>query len=179
MARSRGFVARGARRSPGRLTEWFAPDAQTSAFTLAAGASVLSFSLSATGLAKRPFTITRTYVEFWVRSDQDAVDEFAPGAFGFSVVSTEATAIGVTAVPQPGSNAFSDKFFVHQFWMGNNDRGYSAATLPAATWHRYTVDSKAQRKLQDGEDLAIVVQNTSAAAAVFFLLQFRMLVKLS
>ena len=170
---------RGYQRSPGRLTEWFASPEQTSAVVLGANTFILQNFLAAAGLAKRPFTVTRTHMEFWLRSDQDAVDEFAPVGVGFSVVSTEASAIGVTVVPQPLTQPQSDKFFLHQYMMANNERGYSAATLPAATWQRYTVDSKAQRKVQDGEDIVVVVENSSAAGGAFFLLQFRMLVKLS
>jgi len=40
------------------------------------------------------------------------------------------------------------------------------------------LDSKAMRKVQEGQDIAIVLENGSALDGMLFLLQFRMLVKL-
>ncbi len=45
---------------------------------------------------------------------------------------------------------------------------------------QYVIDSRAQRKVQQGEDIAVVVANGAAAAlGISFVLNFRMLVKLS
>ncbi len=54
-------------------------------------------SLSTAGLALRPFTIVRTYLEVAVRSDQAAAIEQQITAVGMAIVSDQAVAVGVTA----------------------------------------------------------------------------------
>ena len=80
----------GFRRSPGRLTEWFGDPVATDATTLAAATFQLVTGLSAAGLAKRPFTITRTVGLLSIYSDQAGAVEHVNGAFGVMVVSEKA-----------------------------------------------------------------------------------------
>ena len=164
----------GAVRSRGRLTEWLASANVTGATTLPAASFVLTQSLSAAELAKRPFTITRMVGQILVRSDQFAAREFPFGAVGGIVVSAKASTTGATAVPDPITEEGSDEWFMYQSWGVHGVNSASEPPLMA-----YPFDSRAQRKVQDGDDIVIVVANASAAFGVDFVLKFRMLVKLS
>ena len=171
--RSRGASA--GRRSPGRLTEWGAIAFGSDAVTLGANTVLLHGVFSATALAKRPFTIIRLVGSMYVSSDQNAAIENPFGAWGASIVSEEATAIGVTAVPDPTSNPDSDLFFAYQSFAAEG----SASTNVGQPMNFQTFDFRSQRKVEDGNDIAVVVANASAADGLKFLLQFRFLMKLS
>ena len=176
MARNR--VARrsfSGRRSPGRLTEWFSQDFQTGVLQLTANTFQLTTSLTAAALAKRPFTITRTIGSLYVRSDQVAAIEDPFGALGMMVVSEKAVATGATAVPDPVTQAGSDEWFVYQtFYVGGNSTANAGRD-----WAVYHFDSRAQRKVQDGENIVVVLANANTAHSVTFIQNFRMLIKLS
>ncbi len=160
------------RRSPGRLTEWFGSADISAATALAAATFNFSQSLTATELAKRPFTVTRTIGSIWVASDQNAQFEDAFGAIGFIVVSDKAVATGVTALPDPITQESSDEWFVYRAFKAGIQ-----GTLQEFTEHQF--DSRAQRKVGDGEDIAVMVANAHSAHALDFILKFRLLVKLS
>ncbi len=172
MAR-RGFVRTG-RVSEKRLTQWVGSADISTQVALAAGAAVLDQSLVLTGL---PATVVRTRGIITVYSDQTAANEEPFGAIGMCVVSDQALAIGVTAVPTPITDSGSDLFFLHQ---------YFAAPVKATTdiafanvSQTYGFDSKAMRKISEDESLIIVVENASATAGLNYLLQFRMLIKVN
>ena len=42
----------------------------------------------------------------------------------------------------------------------------------------FEIDSKAMRKVDEGQDIAVLIQNNSALHGMAYLLEFRMLVKL-
>ena len=126
--------------------------------SLSTASSLLSASLNAAALALRPFTIVRTYVEILLESDQAATPEAQFGAFGIAVVSDQAIAVGITAVPTPGSDLGLSLWFAHQLCFGQHNM-QTDRTNPAA---QYSVDSKAMRKVEVGSDVAIVVENVSA-----------------
>ncbi len=165
----RSLAFRGGR---GRLTEWMGRSL-SQATSLGASAFIIDSSLSALELAKRPFTITRLVGSLYVASDQSAAFEFPFGAFGGIVVSDKALALGATAVPDPITQTSSDEWFmIRSFGLsGNPEEGRVV--------HEFMFDSKAQRKVQDGDDVAFVMSNGSSAAGVSFVARFRMLVKLS
>ena len=169
--RSSTFGVRG--RPSGRLTEWFGSAQITSVSTLAANSIVLDQSLTALEMAKRPFTITRTVGVLWVKSDQQAGQEEPIAAVGGMVVSSKAVSVGVTAVPTPLTNKDDDGWFLYQFGVAEG------GTLTGQPFYTYPFDSRAQRKVVDGEDIAITLENSNAAHAMEYILQFRMLVKLS
>ncbi len=162
-------------RSPGRLTEWFEVPFSTAVTALAASSFVITATLSAVGLAKRPFTITRTVGQLFVTSDQNAAPEEPFGAFGGMVVSEKAATTGATAVPDPVTNAGSDEWFLYQQWA-LQQRGSAAVQASKNNWD---FDSRAQRKVQDGETIVFVMANASAADAILFTAMLRILVKLS
>ena len=161
------------RRSPGRLTEWFGSADSTGVAALAAASFTLNQSLTAVELAKRPFTVTRTVGSIWVSSDQVAAPEVPFGALGFIVVSEKASATGVTAVPDPITQEASDDWFVYQSILGFGD-----ATVQRPMTE-YKFDSRGQRKVEDGQDIVIMIANASSTDGMFFIVKFRMLVKLS
>ena len=84
--------------------------------------------------------------------------EFQSGALGLAVVSDEAVAVGVTAVPTPVTEIASDLWYAHQVYFAD------AVSLTDLTvgGGRYRIDSKAMRKVEDGQDIAIVAENAAA-----------------
>ena len=144
MARRRDFVRGAVAIRSKRLTSWFG--FQPTQVTMTAGGGTLIFSLNAAALAMRPFTIVRLRFEIMIRSDQAAQAEVQIGAFGLAVVSDEAVAVGVSAVPTPVAQDASDYWFVHQYYMSNSTN-LTDLVVPAS---KFTIDSKAMRKVDIG-----------------------------
>jgi len=159
-----------------RLTSWF--QFQPLQNTPAAGGTVI-FTLNAAALALRPFTIVRSRFEAYVVSDQEAATELQGAAVGGAIVSDQASAIGVTAVPTPITDMSSDLWLFHQV-MFNSVVVLSAASF-ANEGTRYSIDSKAMRKVDIGQDLNIVLEATSATGFSGATVAFggRMLVKVN
>ena len=177
MARNRVVRRSGGsfRRSPGRLTEWFFQDFQTGVLQITANTFQVLTSLSAAGLAKRPFTITRTVGSLYVRSDQVAAIEDPFGALGALVLSEKAVATGATATPDPVTEGESDSWFMYMTWyVGGNSTANAGKD-----WAVYNYDSRAQRKVEDGESISFILSNANTAHSCTFIHNFRMLVKLS
>jgi len=163
-------VVRGAvrGRAPRRSTEWLASADVTTFTTLAASGVVLSQFFA----FLEPATIIRTRGSLWVKSDQVAAQETSFGALGFSVVTNQANAIGVTAVPTPITDEASDEFFV---WMPFAT--LIETTVGAIKGFEYPFDSKAMRKVTSGQTTVVTLENASLVG-LEFLIKFRMLVKL-
>ena len=153
-------------RGPGRLTEWFGGQFVTDVTSLAANSFVITHVMSALELAKRPFTITRTVGSLFIASDQIAVEEFPFGAWGGMVVSSKAVATGATAVS-------SDEWFVYVSFAAQG------SAVRGSPFSEFKFDSRAQRKVQDGDEFVLVMANSSATDGLFFVLNLRILVKLS
>ncbi len=139
-------------------------------------ASALTFlgSLSATALALRPFTIVRTRLHTSYDSDQVSAGEIPFGMFGMIVVNDKAITAGVTAIPGPATD-INDDFFVHQ---GMSQRFTLITAIGAfegaPSWQ---IDSKAMRKVDLGDDVAMMFEQTATVGASLITLG-RMLVKL-
>ena len=177
MARRRGggFPARSSVR---RSSIWLASTVRTATQALAAGTSILDQSISGAQIqALGNGTIARTRGVLWVASDQVIAQEDPFGALGFMVVSETARAAGIGSIPHPGAVPESDQWFVHQFWKASMQVSVGAPTSLAggSFWSRYEFDSKAQRKVEDGQAIVVVLENTSATAGSRFLINFRML----
>ena len=159
-----------------RESLWFevSPSIQSSA----PGVAVLLASLNTAALGLRPFTVVRTRGPLFIRSDQQAATEPYQAAIGLAVVSDQSVAIGVTAVPTPVTDSGSDLWFVYQWMQGafifNSGIG---ATESGST--QIQVDSRAMRKVEDGQDV-IIVQETAAVQSTGsqLLSAFRILIKL-
>ena len=171
MPRSRGFTR--AVRGPRRQTAWVAGPDEVSPTTVVAGAADLQSSSNAALLAMRPFTVVRTVGLLFVGSDQIAANEVFFGAFGLAVVSDQASAIGVTAVPTPITDEGSDLWFTFQYgageWRFNTSGSPSAMVFP--------FDSRAMRKVEDGQDVVSVFENATSGPAIRYLARFRFLIK--
>jgi len=162
-----GGFSRGSR----RLTRWTGLIPLD--VTQSAAGSTLVFVLSAVGLALRPFTIVRTHLELGLRSDQAAAIETQIAGFGMAVVSEQASAAGVASVPTPVTELESDLWFLHTLMYAD------AGTLTDGTigGQFKSIDSKAMRKVEDGQDVVGVLER-SAADGLIMTVGFRMLLKL-
>jgi len=142
-----------------------------------ASTAILTGTLNAAALALRPFTIVRTRGIFSIISDQQAANESYSGSYGMAVVSSQATAVGVSAIPTPETDRASDLWFLHESFQ----QEYSFLDATGAADHQADVvrfDSKAMRKVDTGEDVVVVVESSAISFGLFFTEAFRMLVKL-
>ena len=173
MARKSGFVRR--QNVMVRETLWVAIVPTLTALG-AASVAVLFGGFSGAALALRPFTVVRTRGLLHLASDQQAASEVQHVALGMSVVSEQALAIGVTAVPTPAADQDSDLFFVYEeianvVTFQTAVGGYNEGQL-------LHYDSKAMRKVEQGSDVAIVVETMSTSFGASIVKSGRMLIKL-
>ena len=122
----------------------------------ATGGTILA-SLTAAELAMRPFTVVRSRILVGVTSDQAAVSENQVAGFGIAVVSDQANAIGVTAVPTPITDQGSDLFYSWTPLLASF-AFITGAGFDAQFQTNYVVDSKAMRKVNEGQDMVQVVE---------------------
>ena len=166
-------------RSSGRVreTRWFS-DTSTGLITLgAASTATLVGSLTAEELALRPFTIVRTRGVWHVASDQTAATERYDVALGIAVVSEQASAIGVTAIPTPSTDDGSDLWMVYERMMSQHlIKSLIGFVEPAGTMQVF--DSKAMRKVEDGQDVVKVVETSAASLGATVRSYARQLIKL-
>ncbi len=156
-----------------RKTFWIGSADSTDFFTLAAGAAVLDQSITWTD-ELGPSTIVRTRGELWVGTDQIAASESPFGALGMSVVRSAAAAAGVGSVPTPITEESDDSFFVWQAFASSLLFGDATGFRPY--FERYSFDSKAMRKVSQGDTIAITLENASVYG-LRYILKFRMLIK--
>ena len=151
MARRHHSMTKGARRA----TSWgFIVPTQTA---IVAGGGVILNALDTAGLAKRPFTIIRSHLHIRLASDQLGADEVQFAAVGMCVVSEQASAIGVTVVPTPNTDAASDLWLLHQY-ISNDFTFVTGTGFDADGGTFMNVDSKAARKINDDQDLLVVAE---------------------
>ena len=175
MARNRARILTRGGRSV-RETMWIFITETVTTLSSSNAATLINV-LNAAALALRPFTIVRTHGVFGVRSDQTATSETYDGAVGMSVVSQQATGVGITAVPTPYLDMGSDLFFVHQMMVGRFlDLTAAGFEMNALTWWQY--ESKAMRKVNDDQDIAVVVETSSLSSGAAVHHAARMLIKL-
>ena len=150
-----GFIRRAGRST--RQTMWVGL-AETSTALAGAGSGVLFTGYSAAVLALRPFTIVRTRLLFHVASDQQAATEDYIAAIGMAIVTEQALAVGITAVPTPMVDNDSDAWFLWAASAGHFVFG-TAVGMHQGGGAPQQVDSKAMRKVEDGFDVATVIEN--------------------
>jgi len=168
-----GFILRsGVRR---RETAWFAGNYLTTSVA-AANTAILLTSLNAAALALRPFTVIRTRGQVCIRTDQLAASETQFGGYGMAVVSDQASAIGITAVPTPVTDDGSDLWYLYQSLMA--EIRFGDATGFADMSRCYQVDSRAMRKVEDGQDVIEVVESAGIGAGWVLSSYQRTLIKL-
>jgi len=174
-SRRSGLVLRGGANR--RATVWLgAPMVST---TLAANNTVvLLLSLNAAALALRPFTIVRTRGNWLLNSDQEVASERFGAALGIAVVSDQATAIGISALPTPITDASSDMFLLYEAWVGHATFDVTAVVSMSTNEQPRSIDSKAMRKVNDGQDIVTVIESSSINEGSVSWYQQRMLIKL-
>ncbi len=157
--RKSGFIQRsGAMR---RETLWFG-GAETN--TAVAGATaILLTSLNAAALALRPFTMVRTRGMIHVRSDQAIATESMALQYGHAVISDEAAAIGVTAIPTPSTNNDSDLWYVFETVLGSY---FDNVDGSIQNFNTQSIESKAMRKVEGGQTIVSVVESSPASSVV-------------
>ena len=171
-----GFIVRsGARR---REMVWLA-GAWGNA-TLATNSTTLLTVLTAGALALRPFTIVRTRGILWMSSDQDppGTNENQTLIYGEIVVTEAASAAGIGSIPTLESDSASD-FHVFEPMLGHEEFASAVGfQTNSGVIHRF--DSKAMRKVDQGDDLVSVaeVANTPISEGVVFRDWSRALIKL-
>ncbi len=170
--RRSGLVLRGGRDR--RETSWV-PFAFTST-VLAASTPVLFTGFSAGVLVLRPFTVTRLRGWMSLSSDQTTAQERYAAALGLAIVSDQALAVGVTAVPTPVAEADSDLWFLWQSLSGS----MLAVTSTGLSDTQPTVvlDSRAMRKVEDGQDIAVVQEASGGSAGCVLQRSGRLLITL-
>ena len=141
---------------------------------IGASTNVFIGSLNAAALALRPFTIVRTRLQCMYGTDQLGAPETPIGVMGLIVVQEKAASLGITALPTPVTEADSD-WFVHQGMMSTFD--FISGTGVSNTFVQYTIDSKAMRKVDNGDDMVTMFEQQSAFGAELTI-QGRFLVKL-
>ena len=140
--------------------------------------AVLALSLDSAFLALLPFTIIRVRGVMHARSDQVAATETYGWDLGFAVVSEQAVAVGVSAVPTPLTDKGSDLFFVYEQLFGRLEESTGAGTgVPTETGRFKEFDSKAMRKVDEGQDMVVVMEN-ELGTGVNAIVSGRFLIKL-
>ncbi len=172
MAHQRGFRGRGTAR---RETSWLDIEPVDVNFS-APGSVAITHVMTAAELAKRPFTVVRTRVSLHIGSDQVAANEMQIGAFGLCVVSSQALAIGVTAVPTPLTDLASDLWFAHQIMM-TDFFFVSAVGIDADGGAYFEIDSRAMRKVNDDQEIVLVGEAASTSLGFNLDIAGRLLIK--
>ncbi len=162
-------------RGKSRETVWVGLSPTTVVMTGLGGTIV--FSLAAPGLALRPFTVVRSKISVYVRSDQEAAAELQMGAVAIAIVTDQASAIGVTAVPTPITDIDSDSFLLYGSFL-NAQGTNTGAGSQVPSGHQIDFDSKAMRKVTESDDLIVVTEIDSTSAGVSLLITGRLLFKL-
>ncbi len=158
-----------------RETLWF--DSNVIVTTLAAAnTAALIASLNAAALALRPFTIVRVRGKLLLQSDQTSVTEGYQVQYGHAVVSDQAASIGVTAVPTPATDSGSDLWHVFETMLGSLRVTTDVGRFIETNIQQF--DSRAMRKVQEGEDCVVVAENSALSLGSTLISFERTLIKL-
>ena len=162
-------------RATRRETAWlqFVPTVQV----LTAVNGTIIFTLNAAALALRPFTVVRTRFMVYLRSDQTAAAEDQVVGLGHAVVSDEAVAVGVTAVPTPIAQLGSDLWFAIDV-LATGVQDAAGGTSGGIRGITRFLDSRAMRKVAVGQDIVSVAEFSSQGQGLQIIWGGRMLVKL-
>ncbi len=174
IGRRSGLVRRGGRMV--RETAWVGVT-EVNIVLSGANSSAIQNSASASLLNLRPFTVVRSRIEWFCKSDQTVGLERYQAALGFAVVSDQALAIGVTAVPTPFNDIHSDLWFMHEIIAGSFTFVSGVGFEPVGGIYK-SIDSRAMRKVEDGQDIALVIENSGISLGTDNMTAGRLLIKL-
>jgi len=135
--------------------------------------AILVTGLNAAALARRPFTVIRVRGILSVRSDQSAAVESQLAAWGKCVVSDQAVAVGVTAVPTPATDNASDLWFAYESLQNLGD----IAAGPQQIETRF-IDGKGMRKVDGDQDVVTVIETAAISSGCTITTFDRLLIKL-
>ena len=173
VARRSGRIFRGGRMV--RETQW--GDVVGTQTTLGAPSTAVLINVTGTLLLNlRPWTVVRTRGVLHVRSDQAAASESQAVNYGVAVVSDQAVAIGITAIPTPITDKGSDLWFTYQSLMAS----HGAGTVDNELGKMVEYDSRAMRKVEEGTQLEFVVESEIAGLTEGVIIRHsaRLLIKL-
>ncbi len=161
-------------RSPNR--SW-AFSGSTAATAVAAGTKVTtgSFTLSNPNIDE---TVLRTVGVIGIGSDQTAASELQLGAFGLILVNDLAAAAGAASLPGPVTDGGDDGWFVFVPFV-QEFRFLSGSGFAPNVMRLYEFDSKAKRKMQEGQQIAVMCENAHSTHAFQLFFAFRMLTQVT
>lgn len=155
MARPRSNF--GHRSGPRRKVQWIGPAVQGYVSVANAGATLISVSTTFETAA----TLVRTRGQISVQPGSFAADLNIVGAFGCGIVSAEAGAIGITAIPTPFRDADWGGWYVWRSFSLHLD--VQSAIGFSLEMENFEVDSKAMRKVGQNESLVWVAESQAGA----------------
>jgi len=172
--RKSGFIQRsGVMR---RETAWISAIFDTTN-NAGAGAATLVRSFNAAALALRPFTIVRQHYLLSLQSDQVIATEDQVAGVGTCVVSDQANAIGITAVPTPFTDVGSDLWNLIEF-IQSSFLFLDATGVDAQFATSRKLDSKAMRKVEVGQQFIMTQESASSSDGFSLSTVGRLLIKL-
>jgi len=155
-----------------RATEWIALSVPWQ--SQLGGKDLIAFFTQAELEALVPFTITRTVGIFgWAHDEDFILDQDVYGAIGFAVVRENARSVGGGAVPGPLTNVGDDVWYLHRFFSG-----FVESINTASGGTNLILDSRAQRKVVDGDALIFMSELDGTSDDIEQCLGVRILCKL-
>ncbi len=161
--RSGFYPARGAAR---RRTGWsVGPGAQTP--TTISGSAVTILGSGATSLIDGQTLVrTRGHFDAFLTAATGANDGFS-GAFALGIINEDAFAIGATTIMDPVADSDWEGWFFHRFFVAAQLTSTLADGVNAVMASvRFDVDSKAMRKLAEGDVLFACMETLELGTAV-------------
>ena len=168
---ARGRVLRRSAAAPRRQTQWIALTVNWTNFSASTFVNMGQFA-QAQLVNLVPFTIVRTVGICCVSIDPNPIlnQDFSM-AFGGCVAREQSG----NQLPAPFANADSDAWFWHQFAAMEYETDTGGDNVISM---QIPVDSKAQRKVSDGDKISFLAQGGSAADGFEAALYLRILLKL-
>ncbi len=119
-------------------------------------------------------TVIRTVGMLGIAFDLNFIsNQVYAGAAGICMVREDARA--ANAVPDPFTNASDDVWFYHQFFAGQLD---DRTDVDIRMDSHFVIDSKAQRKIVDGDAMMFMVEGGGETDGFDAIMQVRLLLKL-
>ena len=152
-------------RGPRRQTDWVGTTQQGYvAVATTVKVAIASFTPDASANNMQMPTAIRNRGSISVRPNSTGADLDIVGAFGMCVVTQDALAVGITAIPGPFTDSQFDGWMVWQPFSLRVD--FSDATGTRLFDRDYEIDSKAMRKVPSGYALVQVAESFSGAFSI-------------
>ncbi len=136
-------------------TSWSRGVFQTITVPAATKVLIGSFTLENPGISE---TVRRTRGTMLIESDQSAAVEKQLGAMGWIIITANALAAGAASIPGPVTDAADDAWFVWEPIVGSS-ASTDGAGINVFPDIAVPFDSKAMRKVEEPNVLAIMVEN--------------------